>query len=175
MSGGCGDKPTPKERGFFRIAFPKKEYQKLRKLPFYSFEIPRYAKFREEVNNGENIWQNIHYPKQNGQLHLTYFHLKNNLAEHIEDTHKFVYKHTIKADAISPKEFSYPERSVFGMLYDIEGQTASSVQFFVTDSVEHFLRGSLYLNERPNKDSLSVVIQFLRADVVHLMETLEWK
>ncbi len=197
----CGQTPTPKSRGYFRIEFPQKEYRVVGAKGLYSFELPRYASLdtkkiyktleakemyavgvslqdslRAKYQEGES-WQNIYFPQQNGQLHLTYFPLKNkgNLAEYLEDTHKFVYKHTIKADDIQLKEYAAPKRKVYGALYDIEGNTASSVQFFVTDSTRHFLRGSLYLNERPNKDSLNVVIDFLREDVVRLMQTLEWK
>ncbi len=170
----CGEQPTPKARGYFRISFPEKRYKTVQEKGLYSFELPIYAKLRKD-DTAQYKWQNIDFPKENGQLHLTYFPVKGNLADYIEDSHKFVYKHTIKADGIKGKEYIAPERRVYGMLYDIEGNTASSVQFFITDSTSHFLRGSLYLNEKPNKDSLAVVINFLREDVVRIMETLEWK
>lgn len=170
----CTDSQTPKERGFYRITFPVKEYKNIKIDELYSCEIPVYSNIKREENK-ETEWHNVFFPKQNGQLHLTYFSLNDNLAEHIEDTHKFVYKHTIKADAIKSKDYRDIARKVYGTLYDIEGNTASSVQFFVTDSTKHFLRGSLYLNEKPNKDSLKVVIDFLRQDVIHLMKTIEWK
>lgn len=174
LFGSCSKKPTPKEKGFFRITFPEKKYKAVEEKGLYRFELPSYATFQDEATS-KYKWQNIFFPKQNGQLHLTYFSLQNNLAEYIEDTHKFVYKHTIKADGIDMKEYAAPDRKVYGVLYDIKGNTASSVQFYATDSTRHFLRGSLYLNEKPNKDSLDVVINFLRKDVVRLMQTLEWK
>ncbi len=170
----CGNNPTPKARSYFRIAFPEKKYKKVEEEGLYSFELPVYAQLRQD-DTAKYVWQNIYFPEQNGQLHLTYFPLEGNLSEYLEDMHKFVYKHTIKADGIKKKEYTAPQRNVYGMLYDIEGNTASSVQFFLTDSTTHFLRGSLYLNERPNKDSLNIVIDFLREDVLMLMQTLEWK
>lgn len=172
--GGCQKAPTPKKHSYFRIDFPEKDYTLVEEKGRYSFELPHYAHWQKE-DTSRYAWQNIYFPQQNGQLHLSYFPLKNNLAEYIEDTHKFVYKHTIKADAIRPNEYSAPERKVYGILYNIDGNTASSVQFFVTDSMKHFLRGSLYLNEKPNKDSLDIVIDFLAQDVVRLMQTIEWK
>ncbi|MBS9768602.1 MAG: gliding motility lipoprotein GldD [Flavobacteriaceae bacterium] len=170
----CSQPTTPKARGYFRIDFPEKSYKLVEEKGLYSFKLPIYAVLKSDDAN-KNSWQNVYFPKQNGQLHLTYFSLKGNLAEYLEDTHKFVYKHTIKADDIKEREFAYPQHRVFGSLYDIEGNTASSVQFFLTDSTTHFLRGALYLNERPNKDSLDIVVKFLREDVLVLMETLEWK
>ncbi|WP_116496816.1 gliding motility lipoprotein GldD [Balneicella halophila] len=170
----CGDKPTPKAKGYFRISFPEKKYHLVEERGLYTFQLPIYATLKDD-DTAQYSWQNIYFPKQNGQLHLTYFPLKENLAEYVEDTHKFVYKHTIKADGINMKEYRAPERKVYGALYDIEGNTASSIQFYLTDSTHHFLRGSLYLNEKPNKDSLNVVIDFLREDVARLMQTLEWE
>lgn len=170
----CGDKPAPKSKGFFRITFPEKKYQTVIEKGLYTFDLPVYANLKDD-DTSKYIWQNIYFPKQNAQLHLTYFPLKNNLENYLEDMHKFVYKHTIKADAIKEKGYANSQHNVYGALYDIEGNTASSVQFYLTDSTRHFLRGSLYLNEKPNKDSLNVVIDFLRDDVVRLMQTLEWK
>ena len=82
------------------------------------------------------------------------------------------YTHTIKAESIHEKYFRKP--SVFGLIYYIEGNTASSTQFFVTDSSRHFLRGALYFNQHPDKDSLAPVIQFLRQDIVQLIETIQF-
>ncbi len=197
----CSDTPTPKAKGFFRITFPEKQYKIVTRKDLYSFEMPVYAslkdddsakcvwkeiylKTRKKGGNRKSLlqdnslnysWQNINFPEQNGQLHLSYFPIKNNLATYLEDTHKFVYKHTVKADGIKMREYAAPQRNVYGALYSIEGNTASSLQFYLTDSTKHFLRGSLYLNEKPNKDSLDVVIDFLREDVIRIMQTLEWE
>lgn len=171
---GCKEQATPKDKAFFRITFPEKNYKTVEEKGLYTFELPTYAILKDE-DTSRYVWQNIYFPEQNGQLHLTYLPLQANLAEYIEDTHKFVYKHTIKADDIQMREYIATQRSVYGTLYDIEGNTASSLQFYLTDSTRHFLRGALYLNEKPNKDSLNVVLDYLREDVVRLMQTLEWE
>ena len=67
------------------------------------------------------------------------------------------------------------ENRVYGILYDLKGNTATAVQFYVTDSVNHYLRGSLYFSAEPNADSLAPVISFFRDDIIHLIETLKWK
>jgi hypothetical protein len=39
----------------------------------------------------------------------------------------------------------------------MQGNAASSTQFYVTDSTTHFLRGVLYFYSAPNADSLKPV------------------
>jgi gliding motility-associated lipoprotein GldD len=92
----------------------------------------------------------------------------------MEDTRALAYKHSQKADAIKEKVFMNPTNNVYGLIYKIEGNAASPMQFFLTDSTSHFLRGALYIREVPNIDSLKPVIDFLEADVVRLIETTTW-
>lgn len=93
----------------------------------------------------------------------------------MEDSREFVYKHTVKADAIKETFYEDYDKHVYGILYDIKGDAASSVQFFITDSTKHFIRGALYFEVRPNKDSLNPVIDFIRQDVVHMFESIKWE
>jgi gliding motility-associated lipoprotein GldD len=108
-------------------------------------------------------------------IYLTYKPVENDLNTHLEDSREFVYKHTVMADAIEEIRFENDSLNVYGILYELSGNTASAVQFFLTDSTSHFLRGSLYFNVPPNKDSLAPVIDFIRDDIVYLMESFQWK
>jgi gliding motility-associated lipoprotein GldD len=171
----CKDNYTPKPRSYFRIDFPEKKY-----VPYhqkgcnYSFEVPVYARVVPFVGSAEPCWINIEFPGYKGILHITYKPIKDNLGTYLEDIRTLAYKHSIKADDIIERPFSFPERNVNGILYDIKGNTASSLSFFVTDSTKNFLSGALYFNVIPNKDSLAPVIQFFSADIEHLIETLYW-
>jgi len=100
--------------------------------------------------------------------------VNKNLVALLEDSRTFVYNHVAMADAIDEKIISHPEHKVFGIMYDLKGNAASSFQFFATDSLHHFIRASLYFNSIPNYDSLSPIIAFIRQDMVHMVETLEW-
>lgn len=171
----CGKNYTPKEPGYFRINLPEKKYVTVDTVFPYSFEIPVYSKIESDRYHTGDFNINIVFPKLNGTIHLSYFSVNNNIDDLLEDNRKMVYKHTIKADAINEKYFRDSLKSVYGVLYEIKGNAASSVQFYATDSVKHFLRGSLYFNNVPNKDSLAPVIKFVEKDVVHLMNTLSWK
>lgn len=169
---GCKKKYTPKPRGYYRIDLPEKEYQKLEGDYPYTFIYPVYTLIKKDSSK---YWINIEYPEVNGIIHISYLPIKNNLNQIIEDTRKLAYKHTIKADAINERMFIKPEKGVYGILYEIEGNAASSVQFFLTDSINHYLRGALYFNIEPNRDSLAPVLDFVKEDITALIESFEWK
>ena len=86
-----------------------------------------------------------------------------------------VFDHAIRADAIPEQGFSNPDAHVYGVYYDLEGNTASPVQFFLTDSTRHFFRAALYYNAIPNADSLAPVNEVLRRDIHHLIESFRWQ
>jgi len=171
----CRNNSVPKPRGHFRIDLPSKEYIKFDSICPFTFEYPIYSLIKKEPGMDEYCWFNIEFPDYKGKLHLSYMDVTDNLKLLTDDAHKLAYKHSVKADAIEEKLWINDKKSVYGIIYLISGDAASSVQFFVTDSLSHYLRGSLYFDAQPNKDSLAPVIKFFREDIVHLIETLEWK
>ncbi|WP_066632806.1 gliding motility lipoprotein GldD [Labilibacter marinus] len=173
----CKQHGTPKPRAYYRISFPEHEYKVMDQAAPYTFEYPSYTQLLNDnvSHDAEEFWYNLNYPKLNGTVHISYKAIDDNLNVMLEDSRKLAYKHSIKADAIGEQIFISPEKRVFGTLYDIQGDAASSVQFHLTDSNYHFVRGSLYFNAIPNKDSLAPVVDFVTADIIHLMETFEWK
>jgi gliding motility-associated lipoprotein GldD len=170
----CQKKDVPKPRGYFRIEFPQKSYNDYENQHFRC-EVAKYSFVLVEKNNPD--WLYITEPKHKATIYLTYLNInkKNTIDTLLENSRQFAYKHTIKADAITETKYINDSVKVYGMLYDIKGNVASSIQFFVTDSVTHFLRGSLYFECRPNKDSLASSIAFFRQDIVKIMETIRWK
>lgn len=171
----CSENYTPKPRGYFRITFPERKYKKIESNTPFKFEIPVYSQMlRDSDDLAEKWWYNLNFPSMKGTIHISYKEIHNNLNKYIEDSRTLVYKHTIKADAINEQTFVNRDKHIFGILYEIQGNAASPYQFFVTDSTKHFLRGALYFNVYPNKDSLAPVFKFIKKDIVHLMETVEW-
>ena len=172
----CHQKYTPKPKGYFRIEFPDKSYHMLKMDLPYSFEVADYSKVvKDEERNARPGWINIVTPENKAYLHISYAKLHDNLAEHIEESRKLAYNHSVKADAIQERLYINPQHRVYGTIYYIDGNAASPVQFYLTDSVENFLRGALYIREIPNIDSIRPVIQFLKPDIIHLIETTTWK
>jgi gliding motility-associated lipoprotein GldD len=178
----CREIPVPKPKGYFRIDLPPKNY-----IPFNEsgqekeiplrFEYPGYGSIsRNPDNPGEPGWFNIEFPRFKARIYLTYKNVGNDLEGLLEQTYTMNIKnHITKADAINELIITDDEDRVYGILYDLRGNTATSVQFYVTDSLDHYLRGSLYFESEPNADSLAPVIDFFREDVIHLIETLKWK
>ncbi|MBN1251688.1 MAG: gliding motility lipoprotein GldD [Bacteroidales bacterium] len=171
----CSSSYTPKPRGYFRISFPEKEYVKFNNQGPYSFEIPKYSFVQIDSSQfTEKWWINIILPTMKGKIHISYKTVNDNLNKYLEDSRELAYKHTVKAEAINEEIFVNNKNNVFGVLYEIKGNVASSYQFYVTDSTKHFLRGALYFNVYPNKDSLAPVLKFVKEDIINLMETFEW-
>ncbi len=176
LSPSCKQSYTPKPEGYLKISYPEKAYELYSDQEFYQFEIPAYAVV--EIDSGprsEEGWINVAIPELNGKIHLSYKPVDDHLNALITDCRELVYKHTVKAHGIEETPFIQRDQKRFGMIYDLKGDVASAVQFFITDSTDHFLRGSLYFNTQPNRDSLNPVIDFLREDILHMIETTRWK
>lgn len=178
----CGEIPVPKPKGYFRIDLPNKAYVLFEphnlpgNLPF-SFEYPAYAQLSLNPEKyADPGWFNIDFPAFNAKIYLTYKKVENDLENLMEQNYQMnVKNHIIKAEAINEKVINNKPDKVYGIFYDLRGNTATSVQFYVTDSINHYLRGSLYFTAEPNADSIAPVREFLREDIIHLIETLEWK
>lgn len=173
----CKEDYTPKPRGYFRISFQEKSYHQLDSaaLP-YRFDIPDYSKVVPDIDRlSEPFWINLKIPAHKAEVNISYKKVDNNLAKLTEDSRTLAYKHSIKADAINERIFINPEKKVYGTIYQIEGNAASPLQFYLTDSIRNFLRGALYIREVPNIDSLRPVIDYLTPDLIRLIETTEWK
>ena len=173
----CQQDYIPKPHGYFRIEFQGKTYHQFDStaLP-YKFDVPGYSKVVPDNDRlAEPYWINIKVPAHKAEVNISYKKVDKNLAKLLEDSRTLAYKHSIKADAINERIFVNPEKKVYGTIYIIDGNAASPLQFYLTDSTKNFLRGALYIKEVPNIDSLRPVIDFLTPDVIRLIETTEWK
>lgn len=172
---------TPKPRGHFRIDLPEHGYRTFAaEYCPCTFSYPEYAVVERKTKYFDDLpdhpcWLNVQLPYFNATIHLSYVNIDSpeKLERVINDGYKYAFRHTVRADFI--EETPVRSESSYGMLFDIGGDVASSVQFFVTDSSEHYLRGSLYFNQRPDVDSLRPVIEFLREDIRVLVNSVEWQ
>ncbi len=167
---------SPKPKGYVRIDFPKKEYTLYDNNCPYSFEIPTYAKPVYDLRkDADPCWFNLQFPQFKATIHFSYKTVNNNLTEYLNDSHDFATRHEIKATGIEQLPIMRDSARVYGLIFDIGGNTASSVQFYLTDSTKHFLRGALYFNSTPNIDSLKIVVDYIKQDIMHLVQTTRWK
>jgi len=167
----CSADYTPKPKALIKLDFPKKVYEKLDSDCPFSFEIPIYSQLNKKENS---CLMDLSFPQQKGVLYISYFSLENNLEAHTKQSQKLAYKHNVSIDAIREKVYVNDSLKVYGVLYDYNGISATSTQFYLTDSVNHFFRGALYFDTEVS-DSILPINLFLKYDIKHLIETFYWK
>ncbi|MEM0932779.1 MAG: gliding motility lipoprotein GldD [Bacteroidota bacterium] len=168
---GCRDDILPKPKAMLRLDYPTASYEKLSTDCAFIFEM-----------NGEsNVKLNrdcsliLDYPTMKGSIYLTYKPVNNNLDTLLIDAQKLSYEHVVKADNILEQPFVNTQDSVYGMFYEVSGNAASQSQFYVTDSTDHFVTGSVYFYAKPNYDSILPAAVYLQRDIRRIMESLKWK
>lgn len=169
---------SPKPRGFYRIVFPKKEYQQYEGGCPFTFMYPKYAVIEPDKSRGaQNCWLNMRFPQFKGTLHMSYYPVtsQKTFNELTEDARTFAFKHTVKATSIDQGLIRYPDRKLYGIYYTIDGNAASSAQFFLTDSAHHYLRCALYFYTEPRLDSIAPVLDFVKKDMNVMISSFKWK
>ncbi len=174
----CDESFVPKPKGFNKIDLPPQEYQTLKELHPYTFEYSKHAIIRPHQSAlTEAHWIDVYYPSQGCYVQLTYKDIRNNkknFYEHINDSHKLAIKHNVKAYSID-ESVNITKHGYSATYFELEGEVPSQFQFYVTDSTAHFMRGALYFNTATRNDSLAPVIRYVKDDILHLINTLEFK
>lgn len=172
----CRKHVVPKPYGYFRIAIPDTMYSNYAPegCP-YAFRLSDNAQVLSLNKEGERFWIDIVYPALNTTIHCSYKPIRGNLRTLARDAQEFIFSHSTIASAIPSQEFAHPEHNVYGVYYELHGNTASPIQFILTDSIGHFFRGSVYCNTIPNQDSLAPIYDYIRHDVRTLMESMKWQ
>lgn len=162
---------------YHRLDLPPKTYRLYEDACPFSFEMLESARISRPIGAPNECWLNIEYPQLNAKIHLTYatFDSRDGLGKYINDAHRMTYKHTVKATSIEEVPLSNSNKQVYGFYFRVGGNAASSSQFYVTDSVQQFLRGAVYFESQSRADSLEPLILYLRDDLEHLLETFRWK
>jgi gliding motility-associated lipoprotein GldD len=195
----CNSPYTTKPKGYFRIDFPEHSYKPFDQAGFpYTFEYPVYAQISRDSSLMDEsadlpYWINVDFPRFSGRIYLSYKTIGGRSTYKIksgagykdsmvintfdglrEEAYKMTYKHSVKANGIQDSIFR-TANGIQGVYFNVEGDAATARQFYVTDSVKHFLRGALYFNAAPKADSIGIVVDFLEQDMKHLISTLRWK
>ena len=198
----CHNDYTPKPYAYLRIDMPEHEYFLLDTMRLYpgdtlvfnsdtaialtgitktfpfTFEANQCIEWTEKDAPKGERWIDLMYPQWDGVVFLTYRPLKNpdSLRTQVDESMRLLEQHYKVASGIEEQGYEDPEHKVYGTVYYLKGKkVASTCQFWLTDSTHHFLRGALFLNTSPNNDSLAPVIDYIQADIEHLVETLRWR
>lgn len=167
----CKDDAVPKPSSYLRLDYPVAEYAHFENACPFTFDMNSTAIIKQK---GDCNFE-INYPKMKATVYLTYKPVNNNINILLRDAQKLTYEHVIKADDILEQPYRNPDKKVYGMFYQVGGNAATNTQFYVTDSVKHFVAGSVYFYAKPNFDSIMPAASYLKNDMQNLMESLKWK
>lgn len=173
----CSEDYLPKPPGYNRIDLPEHDFQVLTwDLP-YSFDYSSHSMIeKDSFNLQEDNWVNINYVNFGAKVHLTYKKIdgvKVDFKTLSSDAFRLTAKHQTKAYGIEEAVLVTPE-GYTGVVAELEGEVPTQFQFFVTDSTDNFLRGALYFNTAMKNDSLAPVIEYIKVDMAHLMNSVKF-
>lgn len=171
LATGCGGDAVPKPKAYLRLDYNEATYTPFDKDCPFTFGINSKAK----INDKGQCSFTIQYPKMKATVYLTYKPVNGNLEALLRDAQKLTYEHVIKADEIQEQPYLNPDKKVYGMFYQVGGNAATNAQFYATDSVKHFITGSMYFYAKPNFDSILPAASYIKDDMRNIMETLKWK
>lgn len=186
VASSCGQEEalSPRPRAYPRVIYPAKAYQPLTTTDCeFTFQYPVYTRIERDSQFFEDApvhscWFDVYYPEFDGRIHFSYYPIGlagKDLERLRQDAFEMANWHNKRANYINELRISRPEAQLSGIAFDMKGASASPFQFFLTDSVHHFVRGALYFNTQARADSLAPVIEFVKTDILHLLETFEWK
>lgn len=174
----CSSDYVPKPKGYNRIDLPEHAYVSLPDTFPYWFEYSKHARLYKDTSaRSERYWLNIFYPDFVANVQLTYKSLHSDeerLEELLDDAYRLTANHQIKASAIEENIIGTPSGKK-ALVAELSGEVPSQFQFYITDSVKHFLRGALYFRTATKNDSLAPIIEYLKVDIIHMLNTLEWE
>lgn len=166
----CVENNYPKPKGELRLEYPTASYI------WYTSNDSLFSFYKSElssIDNENRDWINLSYPKMKAKIHISYYPINGNYSELIQNIEKLTYNHSIKASGISERE--YVDEQNNGILFQVEGNAASNLQFYITDSTSNILSGSLYFYSTPNYDSLMPAVDYIKNDIIKIMESIKWK
>ena len=174
----CQQDYLPKPLGYNRLVLPTPAYHSLPDSLPYTFEFSQHAKLLADTSwIRERFWIELYYPVMKANIHVTYKKIDNNeqlLKEFMNDAYVLTSKHQIKAYAIDEVIVKNPKGNT-AVVAELDGEVPSQMQFTITDSTKNFLRGALYFNTKVNNDSLQPAIEYMKKDIMHLINTFDWK
>lgn len=174
---GCTEVPVPKPSSYYRIDLPSQEYAKwdTANCPF-TFKKSTQALIERSQNNSNDCYYDLKYNDINATIYLSYLPVKGDLKSLIDQEYSLREKHNAFSTGVKERLYRDSAAKVNAMIFDVQGiRAATPLQFFITDSTNHFFRGALYFYNTPNNDSLAPVIKYIKEDIDTLVSTFQWK
>lgn len=174
----CSDELSiPKPPTYLRLDLPAHSYKTYQSSCGYSFDAAKVFQIRDVVDTNGNTMchKDIHMPNLNAVMHFSYIPMKEPLSTYVNFANDKVDEHKLKATAIEDLQIINKKNNVYGTFFELQGDVASPFQFYLTDSAQRFVSGVVYFNSRPNYDSLRPSLDYLKIDLIRMMESFKWK
>ena len=176
---GCENYFLPKQSAYLRLDYPKPEYKLIddKDFPFFFEANTRLSKISDIDINLRSIDFIINYNQLNAQINFQYKNVNSSekLKAYILDLKSTIETHSMMANSVKIKDYSLKEKNIFGRIFDLSGNVASPYQFYLTDSINNIISGLVYFNIKPNYDSILPAINYIENDIIHLIESFDWK
>ena len=176
---GCENYFLPKQSAYLRLDYPKPEYKLIddKDFPFFFEANTRLSEISDIDINLRSIDFIINYNQLNAQINFQYKNVNSNekLNAYILDLKMTIETHSTMANSVKIKDYSLKEKNIFGRIFDLSGDVASPYQFYLTDSTNNIISGLVYFNIKPNYDSILPAINYIENDIIHLIESFNWK
>lgn len=167
----------PKPKGYHRIDLPLKAYQDLSPAYPYSFKMSKEAIILPDTSTiSEPYWIELNYPTIKSQISISYKKVTHpdSLAEFVNISSRLTHKHNPRSSSITDYSISTPNGQG-GVISELSGDVPSYMQFWLTDSTDNFIRAALYFPSADKADSLAPVIEYMKEDMMEIINTLEWR
>ena len=176
---GCENYFLPKQSAYLRLDYPKPEYKLIndKDFPFFFEANTRLSEISDIDINLRSIDFIINYNQLNAQINFQYKSVNSSekLNAYILDLKTAIETHSMMANSVKIKDYSLKEKNIFGRIFDLSGNVASPYQFYLTDSINNIISGLVYFNIKPNYDSILPAINYIENDIIHLIESFDWK
>jgi gliding motility-associated lipoprotein GldD len=174
----CNESYVPRPKGYNRIDLPTHTYVALQEDHPYFFEHSAHARIlKDTFALAEPHWIYVYYPSLGANVQITYKQVNKDpkrFQEYVNDAYKLAAKHQVKASGMEETVIRTPTGKT-ASLFEIEGDVPSQFQFYMSDTANHFFRGALYFRTATKNDSLAPVIEYVKEDMLHMINTMEWK
>ena len=173
---------TPKPRMYPRVVYPDQKYDSFAlEACHFTFEKPAYAKIKTGINffgekSSHPCWFDLELEELQGSIHFSYNPIDgdNSLDKLVSDAFRIVEQHNSKAE-YREEVLIENRHGVNGLQFNLEGPVASPINFFLTDTTNHFVRASLYFNTAVDPDSIAPILDFVSKDIEKIIYSFEWK
>lgn len=180
----CSNSPNPRPlpRMYPRVVFPERNEVVFSKdICNMTFKYPDYFNYVQDTSFFDSrpihpCWFDMNALSLNASIHFSYYPISDRSAydKLINDVYKMVGEHNIMATFRSEKPIMNEKENAFGLAFEIEGEVASPLQFFLTDSTRNFVRASLYFNAKVDPDSTKIIYDYIKQDIDLMIRSWEW-